>query len=124
MDVFDPLAVLGCSLEEARDWLGNRRVTPGEVEAAAARHYRWRAHLHDDDSYWVTVGQAAGIIGISRAEVVRLVEARRLPSITHVSGVRLLRRDRVREFAAVHTSVIPLQAQVAHSARLVSTSGS
>jgi hypothetical protein len=99
---FDALAVLGCTAAEAEDWLRGRRVTPGEVEAAAARHYRWRSHLHDESSYWVTIGQAAQILGRTRAEVVHLVETRRLPSIKHVSGTRLLRRDRV--MAMVETS--------------------
>lgn len=91
----DVLAVLGCTAAEAEDWLRGRRVTPGEVEAAAARHYRWRSHLRDDTSYWVTIGQAAQILGRSRAEVAHMVQTRRLPSIRHVSGTRLLRRDRV-----------------------------
>lgn len=100
METFDPLTILGCTADEAREWLGGRRVTPGEVEAAAALHYRWRAHLHENDSYWVTIGQAARLAGVTRTEMNRLVASRRLPSIQHISGVRLMRRDRVLQYAA------------------------
>lgn len=91
---FDPLSVLGCDEDEFRALMRGRPVTPGEVEAAAARHYRWREHIHDDGSYWVTVAEAARIIGVSSTGVRRLLGAGRLPHLTHVSGVHLIaRRD-------------------------------
>lgn len=89
---FDPLSVLGCDEDEFRALMHGRPVTPGEVEAAARRHYRWREHLHDDDSYWVTVAEAARIIGVSPSGVRRLIDEGRLPQLTHVSGVHLIAR--------------------------------
>lgn len=94
---FDPLAVLGCDEEEFRTLMRGRAVTPGEVEAAASRHYRWRAHLHDEDAYWVTVPRAAGLLGVSSTAVRRLLSSGRLPSMTHVSGVHLIARRDVEE---------------------------
>jgi len=90
---FDPLSVLGCDEDEFRAVMHGRPVTPGEVEAAARQHYRWRAHIHEDDSYWVTVTEAAGIIGVSTTAVRRLLAEGRLPQLTHVSGVHLIARD-------------------------------
>jgi excisionase family DNA binding protein len=89
---FDPLSVLGCDEEEFRALMHGRPVTPGEVEAAARQHYRWREHRHDDDSYWVTVPEAARIMGVSPRAVRRLIDAGRLPHLTHVSGVHLVAR--------------------------------
>jgi hypothetical protein len=89
---FDPLSVLGCDEEEFRTLMHGRPVTPGEVEAAARRHYRWRRHVHDHDSFWVTVPEAARIIGVSATGVRRLLDEGRLPQLTHVSGVHLIAR--------------------------------
>ena len=75
-------------------------VTPGEVESVALEYYPWRAHLRDPDSYWITVGQAADILGVSDAEVRQLLTHRRLPFSTHRSGVRLMRRRQIEEIAA------------------------
>jgi hypothetical protein len=97
--VFDPARVLGCSLEQARRLMRGHVVTPGEVESVALGAYRWRAHLRDPDSYWVTVSQAADILGVSVAELRRLLSQRRLPFFTHKSGVRLMRRQQIQEIA-------------------------
>ncbi len=97
--VFDPARVLGCSPEQARRLMRGHVVTPGEVESVALASYPWRAHLHDSDSYWVTVGQAADILGVSSAELRRLLAQRRLPYFTHRSGVRLMRRQQIEEIA-------------------------
>ena len=97
--VFDPGKVLGCSLEEARRLMRGRVVTPGEVEGVALEHYQWRAHLQDPDSYWVTAGQAADILGVSQAEVRELLSEGRLPFVMHRSGVKLMRRHQLREIA-------------------------
>ena len=74
-------------------------VTPGEVESVALDHYPWRAHLSDPDSYWITVSQAADIIGVSDAELRRMLDRRRLPFYIHKSGVRLMRRRQIEEIA-------------------------
>ena len=68
---FDPARVLGCSLERARRLMRGHVVTPGEVESVALEYYPWRAHLRDPDSYWITVSQAADILGVSDAEAGR-----------------------------------------------------
>jgi len=60
----------------------------------------WRAHLRDPDSYWITVSQAADILGVSDAELRRMLTHRRLPFFTHKSGVRLMRRRQIEEIAA------------------------
>ena len=75
-------------------------VTPGEVESVALEYYPWRAHLRDPDSYWITVRQAADILGVSDAEVRQMLSHRRLPFSTHKSGVRLMRRRQIQEIAA------------------------
>ena len=97
--VFDPARVLGCSLEQARRLMRGHVVTPGEVEGVALEYYRWRAHLRDPDSYWVTVSQAAAILGVSVAELRRMLAQRRLPYYTHKSGVRLMRRQQIQDIS-------------------------
>ena len=92
---FDFLSVLGCDEDEFRSVMRGRPVTPGEVEAAARAHYRWREHVHDGDSYWVTVGEAARILGATSAAVHRLLQRGQIPHIVHVSGVRLMARHHV-----------------------------
>lgn len=96
---FEPSRVLGCEPGQARALLRGKRVTPGEVEAVATRHYPWRQHTHDPDSYWVTVGQAAQLLGVSTTAVRRMVERHRLPHVVHASGVRLMRRHDVEALA-------------------------
>jgi len=73
---------------------------PGEVESVALEYYPWRAHLRDPESYWITVSQAADILGVSDAELRRMLNQRRLPFYTHKSGVRLMRRRQIEEIAA------------------------
>lgn len=98
---FDPTRVLGCSRGEAEDLLRGHVVTPGEVEGVALQTYNWRAHRRDPESYWVTVGQAAEILGRSRSELEAMLSRRSLPYDTHVSGVRLMRRREIEEIAGV-----------------------
>lgn len=98
---FDPVHVLGCTPEQAASLFHGRPVTPGEAEAIAERSYQWRSHLNDPESYWITKGEAARILGLPVDEVRRLLEQRRLPHIRHASGVRLMRRWQVEEIAAV-----------------------
>lgn len=95
----DLVAILGCGPEEAARILRGRPVTPGEVEAAAQIHYDWRRHLDDPDSYWVTITQASHILGLRPKAVRKLLDAGRLPCITHISGVRLMRRHEITSIA-------------------------
>lgn len=95
----DLVSILGCSPEEAARLLAGRPVTPGEVEGVARLHYDWRRHVQDPESYWVTVGQASRILGLRPRAVRRLLDAERLPFMTHVSGVRLMRRHEIEAIA-------------------------
>ena len=97
---FDPANVLGCDREQAQWLMRGHVVTPGEVEAVALASYRWRVHLRNPNSYWVTVGQAAAILGVSRDELRMMLAERRLPFATHRSGVRLMRREQIQEVAS------------------------
>lgn len=96
---FDPTHVLGCSRQQALEHMRGRPVTPGEVEAVAMRTYSWRRHVHDAASYWLTVGQAARLLGSSPAQVRSLLDHRRLRYVVHASGVRLMRRADVEAVA-------------------------
>ena len=96
---FDPAHVLGCSRERALQLFHSRPVTPGEAEAIAAGCYPWRRHLDDPDSYWVTSGGAARILGLSVSQVRRLLDHHRLPVVHHASGVRLMRRTQIETLA-------------------------
>lgn len=92
---FDPVRVLGCDPQQALLLFHGRPVTPGEAEAIAEKTYPWRRHLHDSDSYWITVGQAAFILGVPAQRLRRLLDQGRLPHIRHASGVRLMRRTEI-----------------------------
>jgi hypothetical protein len=95
----DLVTILGCTPEEAARLLRGRPVTPGEVEAAARIHYDWRRHINDPESYWVTISQASRILGMRPKVVRKLLDNRRLPFITHASGVRLMRRHEIEAIA-------------------------
>ena len=101
-NVFDPAHVLGCSAEEAQALLRGKRVTPGEVESVALKHYAWRRHVRDPQSYWVTTTQAAEILDVSSEAVRRQLDERRLPHVVHASGVRLMRRQQIERLADLH----------------------
>lgn len=95
----DLVTILGCTPEEASRLLRGRPVTPGEVEAAARVHYDWRRHIHDPESYWVTISQASRLLGMRPKMVRKLLDSHRLPHITHASGVRLMRRHEIEAIA-------------------------
>jgi CRP-like cAMP-binding protein len=95
----DLVSILGCTPEEAVRLLHGRPVTPGEVEAAARIHYDWRRHINDPDSYWVTITQASRILGMRPKAVRKLLDGKRLPHITHATGVRLMRRHEIEAIA-------------------------
>jgi len=108
----DLVTILGCTSEEAARLLRGRPVTPGEVEAAARVHYDWRRHINDPDSYWVTISQASRILGMRPKGVRKLLDSRRLPHITHASGVRLMRRHEIEAIASQSDHpVIPAMAR-------------
>jgi hypothetical protein len=104
----DLVNILGCGPEEAARLLRGRPVTPGEVEAVARIHYDWRRHLDDPESYWVTITQASRILGLRPKAVRKLLDAERLPHITHATGVRLMRRHEIEAIASRSTQpVVP-----------------
>src|SRR3954464_10375356 len=103
----DLVTILGCTPEEAARLLRGRPVTPGEVEAAARIHYDWRRHLNDPESYWLTISQASRILGMRPKAVRKLLDAGRLPSITHVTGVRLMRRHEIEAVASRARHQVP-----------------
>jgi hypothetical protein len=96
----DLVAILGCEAEEAARLLRGRPVTPGEVEAAAQVHYDWRRHVNDPESYWLTITQTSRILGLRPKMVRKLLDGKRLPYITHVTGVRLMRRHEIEAIAS------------------------
>jgi hypothetical protein len=91
----DPVHILGCSREEAVELFHGRPVTPGEAEAIAERAYRWRRHLHDPKSYWITTAQAARILELTPRQVKKLLDGGQLQHVRHASGVRLMRRAQI-----------------------------
>jgi hypothetical protein len=92
---FDPIHILGCSREEAVELFHGRPVTPGEAEAIAESSYRWRRHLDDPTSYWITTGEAARILELTPRQVKRLLDRGQLQHVRHASGVRLMRRAHI-----------------------------
>ena len=87
LDAVQAARVLGRSPDEARRMLHGQRLPLPEVERLALQTYRWRSFVDDARSYWVTVRQAAGILGLSRQRVKQLLEADRLPyEVAHVGG--------------------------------------
>jgi hypothetical protein len=97
--LFDPISILGLTPDEAKTLMQGHVVTPGEVEAVARAHYPWRKHLNDDSSYWVVTSQAARILGTTPAHVATMLRQRQLPFVTHLSGVRMMRRADVTALA-------------------------
>lgn len=89
---FEASRILGCGPHEARTLLDGRRLTLEDVEAMALDRYSWRRHAHDHDSYWVSVGQAAGVLGVSIPRVKQLLDKGFLPYEVGIGGARLMRR--------------------------------
>ena len=95
----DPIHILGCSRAEAVELFHGRPVTPGEAEAIAERSYRWRQHLHDPKSYWITTAEAARILEMTPRQVKRLLDRGQLQHVRHASRVRLMRRTHIMALA-------------------------
>ena len=59
----------------------------------------------------MTITQASRILGLRPKAVRKLLDADRLPYITHATGVRLMRRHEIEAIACAHrTQVIPAMA--------------
>lgn len=112
LTIFEAAHVLGCTPPAAR-WLlvqcglakpATVRFKLDDVEALAVEEYRWRQHTDDPDSYWVAVGQAAEILGISAQRVKQLLDVGKLPHQTHRDGTRLMRRRQLETVANARES--------------------
>jgi hypothetical protein len=112
--LFEAAHILGLPPAKARPLLeqrglfgprgGRRGASVEEIEALALEAYPWRAHVHDPDSYWVTVSQAADILGVSIPRVKQLVEKDFLPNVRHRAGVALFRRHQLHVVANARLS--------------------
>lgn len=65
LTAIDAAPILGCTPAQAAELLDGQPATLEQVEQLALERYRWKAHVDDQDSYWVTVKQAATILGVS-----------------------------------------------------------
>ena len=103
LSIFEAAHVLGGTPQQARDLLRARglvgprggrreRLTVESVEALAVECYRWRSHVDDPGSYWVTNARAREILGVNKARVNQLADKGFLPFVTNHDGTRLYRR--------------------------------
>jgi predicted HTH domain antitoxin len=91
----DAARILGCRPEEVSGMLDDRAASLEYVEELALEHYRWRAHVDDPQSYWVTLKQAAAILGVSPQRVKNDLAQGLVPFVVHRDGVRLMRREQL-----------------------------
>lgn len=87
--------IIGCPAEEVAALLGGEPATLAQVEGLAVERYRWRLHVDDRDSYWVTAKQAPDILGVSIQRVKQYLAADKMPYVRHSTGVPLMRRDQL-----------------------------
>ena len=98
----DAARIIGCSPEEVSGLLNGRSATLESAEQLATEHYRWRVHVNDTSSYWLTLKQAAPILGVSVQRVKQLLATGEVPHVVHRDGVRLMRRKELETLAAAH----------------------
>ena len=87
--------ILGCGTDEVPGLLDGQTATRERVEALALQHYRWRRHVDDPDSYWVTLKQASAILGVPTQRMKQMLESGEVPYVVHRDGVRLMRREQL-----------------------------
>ncbi len=73
----------------------HRTLSRADVEALAVQTYRYRLHINDPDSYWVTNERAAAILGVNRARLNQLAAKDFIPFEVHADGTRLYRRQQL-----------------------------
>lgn len=95
LDLAEAARILGCSSEEVSALLDGGPTTRESVEEIALQHYRWRRHVDDPDSYWVTLKQASTILGVPPERVKQMLESGDVPYVVHKDGVRLMRREQL-----------------------------
>lgn len=100
LSIFEAAHILGTTPAEAKELLKGHDLTSESVEDVALDHYRWRAHVDNVDSYWVTVKQAAVIHDVSTQRVKQLLVKDLLPYVTTHTGVRLMRRQQLETVAS------------------------
>jgi excisionase family DNA binding protein len=83
-----------------RDGTRHRTLPIDAIEGAAAEFYRWRRHLNDPNSYWVTAEPAARILNVEVEQVEPLLAGERLSFVDHLDGQRMYRREEVEGVAA------------------------
>lgn len=93
--------VLGCSPDEVSQLLNGGPRSRESVEQLAAEHYRWRRHVDNPESYWVTLKQASAILGVSTQRLKQLLDSGEVPCVVHRDGVRLMRREELDAAARV-----------------------
>jgi hypothetical protein len=98
-DLDDAAHMLGMLPWQAERILGAGPYTLEALDVAAMEHYQPTAHREDPYSYWLTIAQAAGVLGLSVARLKQLATADRVPYIVHRSGQRLMRRHQLEVIA-------------------------
>lgn len=84
--------VLAGRLTAHRKPYKHRTLSRAEVEGLAKQTYRYRRHIYDPESYWVTNERAAAILGVNRARLNQLAASDLIPFELHASGTPLYRR--------------------------------
>lgn len=95
--------ILGCSKSAARRRIlaagissagryQHRSLSREAVEGLALTIYRWRDHIHEPESYWITGQRAADVLGVNVSRLNALVAKDRLPYVEHNDGTRMYRR--------------------------------
>lgn len=104
-------AILGCTpssvrrrvaegrLSRRRKRYKHQALSRADVEALAAEVYPWRRHLGDPESYWLTSGDAAAVLGVNRQRVQQMSEADRVPFLLHHDEIKLYRRHQMEVLA-------------------------
>lgn len=99
LNAFEAAGIIGCHPQDVAELLDGRLATLETVETIALDRYRWKAHVDDADSYWVTVKQASDILGVSIQRVKQYLDNEQVPYVLHRNGVRLMRRAQLETVA-------------------------
>ncbi len=67
----------------------HRSLSRADVEQLALRLYRWRLHLDDPESYWITGMRVAAALGVNEARLRVLAAKDYVPCETHADGTRM-----------------------------------
>ena len=106
MTLEEAASILGCSKSAARRRIlaagissagryAHRSLSREAVEHLALTLYRWRQHLGEPESYWITGQEAADVLGVNVSRVRVLAAKDRIPYVLHVDGTRMYRREQL-----------------------------